>query len=506
MRSFRTLLRSTVFTSVLIASVLGLPAAPSIRQKYSGDPDSLAVLQSIKYHALKQSHAYQYVQELSDNIGPRLTGSPGALAACNWAVQKMKKIGLQDVHLEPWRLSRGWHRGIANAELTVPFREPLNIVSYGWVGSTAKGGIEAEVIAVNSDALGDEIKQHAKNWKGKILFLTPLSLKRTNPIRVFSQLGSLLTAASKAHAVAVISSTGRPGTMLTHTGPAVFRDIYFPIPLVDIAPEHNQLLQRFFAARKPVMINIDVENTVSPSTVLSYNVVGDIPGSVHPDEYVILGAHIDSWDLATGSVDDGFGVASVLGSAEAIAAQQVRPLRTIRFVLFTGEEEGLLGSLAYVQTHRKELPNIITAFAMDWGTGLISKFPLAGHEELTSSFEHFSQIISDITEVHVDSSYLSFTDGYSFTMAGVPGIAPLLNSPTYAMVGHSAADTLDKIDRKYLAQDTAIYAAMGFWVANYPSRLGIQWTPQQAAKILTRDNQKTMLDLFGLWPHVTGKG
>lgn len=491
-------------------SLLGFAAVllagnPTAGQKSSGDPDSLAILQSIKFHALKQSQSYRYVQELSDNIGPRLTGSEGALAACKWAVEKMKKIGLQDVHLEPWRLSRGWTRGTANAELTSPFRLPLNVVSYGWVGSTAKGGVEAETIAVNSDALGDEIRQHAKNWKGKVLFLTPMGIKRTNPIRVFAQLGSLLTAAIKAHAVAVISSTGRSGTFLTHTGPAVFRDSYFSIPLVDIAPEQNQLLKRLFVSKKLVKIKIDVQNSISPSSVLSYNVVGDIPGAVHPDEYVLLGAHIDSWDLGTGSVDDGFGVASVLGAAEAITAQQIRPIRTIRFALFTGEEQGLLGSLAYVQTHRREIPNTICAFAMDWGTGPISKIPLAGHEELVSSFEHFSQLVMDLSEVKVDTTYLSFTDGYAFTLAGVPGIAPLLNSPTYAMVGHSGADTLDKVDRKFLAQDTALYAAMGFWVANYPSRLGIQWMPQQTVKVLTRDNQKTMLDLFGLWPHVNGK-
>ena len=504
MRTFRSFIQLSI---ILLAGAFAFCASGNLGhfQGNSGDPDSLAILQSIKFYAQKQSRAYAYVQELSDTFGPRLTGSDSANAACKWAMQKMKKAGLQDVHLEPWRLSRSWQRGVANAQLVAPFTVPLNIASYGWVGSTKKGGVEADIVAVNSDAIGDEIKQHAKFWQGKVLFLTPLSVKHVNPIRVFSQLSSLLAAAIKAHAIAIISSSGRPGTMLPHTGPPTFHDAYFAIPVVDIAIEHQQLLQRLLLSRRPIRIRIDVENTVSASSVLSYNVVGDIPGSEHPDEHVILSAHLDSWDLGVGSTDDGVGVAAVLAAADAITAQQIRPKRTIRFILFTGEEEGLLGSLAYVQSHRTELKNDPCAFSMDWGTGPITKFPLAGHDELVSSFEHFSQTITDIGAVQVDTSYLSFTDGFAFTLAGVPGIAPLQNSPTYAMIGHSAADTLDKVDRKYLLQNTAIFAALGFWVANYPSRLGIQWTSDQTAKNLTKDNQKAMLDLFGLWQYVTPK-
>jgi len=505
MQTRRTVFRSIALT-IALAIVPGLQAYSClVLQGNSADPDSVVLLQAIKVQALQHSMAFSYVKELSDTLGPRLTGSVQAKAACEWAVQKMKRIGLQDVHQESWRLGRSWQRGPATAKLLLPFQVPLNIASYGWVGSTKPGGVEADVVTVNSDLISVDIKQHSKSWSGKILFMAPLGPKHINPLRVYSQLELLLTAAVKVHAVAVIYATGRPGVMLTHTGPAVFHDTFFPIPVLDIAPEHQQLLQRLLGENKVVRIKLDVENTVSPNSVLSANVVGDIPGAEHPEEVVLLCAHIDSWDLGTGAIDDGFGVASILAAADAILGQQVRARRTIRLVLFTGEEEGLLGSLAFVRSHHADLKHIVCAFAVDWGSGPIVKIPLAGHDEMVTPFQRFARSVSDLGEVQVDTSYLSFTDGYSFTLAGIPGIAPLQDSPNYVMVGHSAADTLDKVDRKNLVMDTAMVAAMGFWVANYPTRLAAPWTHDQTINALVRDNQKTLLELFGMWPSLPAK-
>ena len=475
------------------------------QQENSTDPDSLYSLLEIKNLALHKTHPYSFVRELSDVIGPRLTGSTGAESACKWALEKMKRIGLQEVHAEPWRLDHPWQRGIANADLQVPYHLNLNVSSYGWVGSTKKGGVEADVVAVNSDEIPKEISSKTKSWAGKILFLVPLSAKHVNPLRSFAQLGSLLSAASKVHAVAVISPSGRPGSMMTHTGPPTLTQSYFPMPTVDMAPEHQQLLQRLLATKQEVRIKLNVQNQVSPTSKLSSNIVGDIPGAEHPEEVVIVAAHLDSWDLGTGTVDDGVGTAAVLASAEAILHQRVRPLRTIRFVLFTGEEQGMLGSLAYQKIHQAELKNTLCAIAIDWGAGPIVKIPLAGHDELTGAIQHFAMTIQDLGNIGVDTSYLSFTDAYSFTLSGIPGIAPLQNSVTYPMVGHSASDTFDKVDRKTLEQNTAILATLAFWIANHPSRLGLRWTPTETKKNLTRDNQKPLLELMGLWSNIPSK-
>jgi len=486
----------------LFSAITLLASTPAGIGQAGPDPDSKAALEEIKAQTLSQSPAYAYVQELSDTFGPRLTGSVQAAKACEWAEQKMKGIGLKNVHLEPWHLSHGWQRGRAFAQLTAPFRLDLNITSYGWVGSTKAGGVDADVALVNDDQLGEEIKRHAASWRGKVLLLAPLGPTHKNGIRTYSELGGLLTAAAKAHAVAVISAAGRPGVMLTHTGPALFYDSYVPIPVVDIAAEHQKMLVRLLTQKKTVRMKIDVENEVTAGSVMSPNVVGEIPGFEHPEEVVLLCAHIDSWDLATGAVDDGEGVAAVLGAANAILVEHVRPRRTIRFVLFTGEEEGLLGSLAYVRTHKAEMKNVVASFAIDWGAGPITKIPLAGREELEPAYRHFTQLVADLGDIQVDHTYLLFTDAYSFTLAGIPGVALLQNSPDYSTIGHSAADTLDKVDKKNLIQNTAFLACISFWSANYPNRLSKPWTPAATEAALIRDNQRTMLQLFSLWPFV----
>ncbi len=401
-------------------------------------------------------------------------------------------------------MSKGWQRGHAFCQVTAPFAMDLNVVSYGWTGSTKRGGINADVVAVNSDDLPGEIQKKAQGWSGKVLFLAPLSAKHVNPLRVFSQLPKLLNSASQAHAAGVITGSGRPGVMLTHTGPAAFKDSYFPIPVLDVASEHQITIQRLLALKRPVRVKLDVDNTVVPSGTECFNVVADIPGAEKPDEFVILAAHLDSWDLSPGAVDDAAGVGTVMAAADAIVSQSVRPTRTVRVVLFTGEEEGLLGSLAYMRMHRLEAGKIVAAYVCDWGTGPMTKIPLAGHQELVSPLQHFTQTVSDIAQLSVDSSYLVFTDAYSFTLAGIPGVAFLQNSPDYVQIGHSAADTVDKVNKKNLSTNTAILGCLGYWTANYPSRLGLTYNRGQVAASLKRDGQQPVLELFDLWKLASG--
>jgi Zn-dependent M28 family amino/carboxypeptidase len=195
---------------------------------------------------------------------------------------------------------------------------------------------------------------------------------------------------------------------------------------------------------------------------------------------------LDSWDLGTGAIDDGFGIAAVLAAAHSIVSSGIKPKRTIRFVLFTGEEQGLLGSKAYVQGHRSELQNIVCAFILDWGNGPITKIPVAGHDELRTPLEHLFQSMPNLASIKVGSGFLMSTDAYAFTLAGLPGIAPLQDSPTYIMVGHSAADTLDKVNPEVLTQDSAVLAVLAFWFADHRQRLGSLWPGPEIARKLSQ--------------------
>ena len=446
--------------------------------------------------AAMQSGAYADVTDLSDRIGPRVTGSAAAAGATAWALQKMRVAGLKNAHVENWDMSRGWQRGFARAELIRPFQLPLDVVAYGWTGSTA-GTVEAGIVPVDADAVADEIQNNSSRWADKILFVVARGARHMDGLTAFAELPKLAQTAARVHASAVIRRDPRPGVSL-HTGPVGFGDASFAVPMLDIAPAQQLLLERLLNEGAAVRIRIEVQNTITRGAVISANVVGEIPGREHPEQVVIIGAHLDSWDLGTGAIDDGFGTAAVLGAARALAGSA--PRRTIRFVLFTGEEEGLLGSRAYVEAHRAEMANVVCAFVLDWGQGPITAMPVAGHGEMLNALQELARALAPVQPLKITEGYLDFTDAYAFTLAGVPGIALYQQSEDYTTIGHSAADTLDKIDADVLARDTAVIAGSVWWVADLPDRVGEAWPPEKTAQVLTRDRQRRALEMLGMWP------
>jgi carboxypeptidase Q len=422
--------------------------------------------------AAQSTHAYGWLTELTDGIGPRLTGSAQAARAAEWAAARMREMGLANVRLEPWTLRSGWERGTASAELTAPFRLSLSVASYGWTGST-RGAVEAEVVAADGG-----------NWAGKVVLL-----------HEGQRLADVVKAAEKSGAVAVVARDRRPGMMLTHTGPVAFGagDEPVAIPVLDIAEEQQKLLERLLASGKPVRLRIAVENRFRNGPVTAHNISGEIRGRERPDEVVVIAAHLDSWDLGTGAIDDGTGVAAMLGAAEAIA-RGPQPRRTVRLVLFTGEEQGLLGSRAWVRQRAAEMPNTVCALAVDWGAGPIRSLPVAGHEELKRDLAPVAE------ELHLElpDGFLTFTDAYSFTLAGVPGLAFYQRSPDYTTVGHSAADTLDKVDRATLERNAATVARAAFWIADRQERVGVWWAREEIPRRLA--GERKLLEELGIWP------
>jgi peptidase M28-like protein len=275
----------------------------------------------VKAQALQHPSSYAFLKELSDGVGPRLTGSVEDSRAAEWVLQTMHAIGLQHVHAEPWHLEHGWKRGFACAQLLSPFPLELTVTSYGWAGSTPTGGVEAEVIEVS---------------------------------------------------------------------------------------------------------------------------------------------------------------------------------RTIRIVLFTGEEQGLLGSRAYVQEHQAEADSVLCALVLDWGNGSITKYLFGGHDEFAAPLRHLINSVADVAAVRTGNGYLTYTDAYAFILAGIPGITPFQDSPNYTLIGHSAADTLDKVEADILERDSALLALGSLWIADYPTSIGRHWSPEKTAQMLSE--QRTALRALGLWP------
>jgi carboxypeptidase Q len=321
----------------------------------------------------------------------------------------------------------------------------------------------------------------------KILLVVPKDPKHADLFKGMSKFPILMSAAAERHVLAIVAADWRPGIVLPHTGPVGFAGSASDIPVVSLANEQEQLISNIIDSGHPVRIKLDIQNTFSAGPVPSHNIVGEIRGSQNPEQIVIVSAHLDSWDLATGAIDDGFGVAAVLGAAHSIISSGVKPKRTIRFVLFTGEEQGLLGSKAYLQAHPGELHNVICAFALDWGNGPITKIPLAGHEELRTPLEDLFRSMADLASIKVVSGFLMSTDAYAFTLAGIPGIAPFQDSPNYSMIGHSAADTLDKVNPQVLTRDSATLALLALWLADHPHRLGSIWPAEEIDRKLSEN-------------------
>jgi len=463
---------------------------------------TLPALTAIAGQGMMQSHAYEELQELADQIGGRVTGSPQAALAVQWGVATMRALGLQNVRAEKWMMKRGWTRVSATARLTLPVHRNLTISSMGWTGSTPAGGSEAEVVPVNDFQLDQEMKDNSAKWAGKILLVIQRGEPSKDREQRFIKFGEFLKAAYSAHALAVIGGQGgsrAEGMHLTHTGILGYETL-FDVPVVSITAEDQALIERFLDQHKSVRIRMDVQNKVTDGPVESANVVGDIPGVEHPEQIVIVSGHLDSWDLSDGATDDGTGVATTLGAAEAVLKSGFKPRRTLRFVLFTGEEQGLLGSLAYTRMHKSEMPDHVAAIVLDDGQGPVVKLTLGGRKDLVPAVKKFVDSIKAFGEVTVDDGVVFEEDSGSFTLEGLPGISALQDSPEYRYTHHSEVDTLDKVKDSILIQDATVLALTGFWIADRPERLASPWTPEQTAKMLIERHEDTELKALGMWP------
>jgi len=458
-------------------------------------------LVKIAGEAMIDSHAFQYLTELSDDIGSRVTGSPADRKAEQWGVAKMKAMGLENVHTEKYQLWRGWTRGMAQGELLEPIRRPLHVDAMGWTGSTPAGGAEGQVITVNLFDIEEEVK-HASRLSGKIVLVIMQGAPKKNEDSLFAIFGDFLKAAGKAGAVAVIggqAGSKASGMNLTHTGILGF-DADFSIPVLSMTAEDQGQLERYVESGKKVLVRFNVQNTFSNGPAESANVVGEIRGRESPEQVLVVGAHLDSWDLSEGTTDNGTGSASVLGSAEAIVRSGMRPRRTIRFVLFTGEEEGLDGSFAYMKQHQSEIANHLGNLVLDDGQGPVKEFMLGGRDDLVASFRPFAQSLGSIGKIPVNDKVESGTDTLPFSMAGLPGINMNQDSPDYKYTHHSSADALEAVKPEVLAQNAMLMALTAYWIADRPERFASPWPAEKTAKMLRAQHQYEMLNAFHIWP------
>ena len=478
-------------TCIAVGIALLASASSSVRAQSVQDTRTVEAVRAVDQEA-DRLDPLQFVQTLTQRFGSRLTGSDSEHQSAAWVLEELRRAGLSQVHAETWTLHRGWKRLHAYARLTKPYGIKMNVASYGWSGST-HGAVSGEVVLFDGNATLTE--EATREWNGKVVLVAPLS---KDGIRGVADAPALAAWAEKAHAVAVIEGITRPGGIL-HTGPIGFPGRESAVPILDMPEAQRQSLEDLVKHGAKPEVSLDIANRFTKGSISAENVVGEIVGAAHPEHVVLVGAHLDSWDLSPGATDDGTGVAAVIAAARAIHASGVRPDRTIRFVLFTGEEQGLLGSQAYVEQHRAELPNLVCALVMDWGAGPITRIPLAGHPEMEEPLKDLFQADEAFKSINTSSGFLTFTDGFAFTFAGLPGIGLLQNSPNYDRDAHSTEDSLGAVNVPALRFNTRVLASSAIWLADVKQRPGTAFTKAENEQALRP--VRSALQMLGVWPY-----
>jgi carboxypeptidase Q len=491
--------RKLVLTALIVAA--NCTFARELSPPNSAEADTTKpALVKIAGNATMDSLAFQYLTELSDDIGARLTGSPQGQKGITWGLAKMNSIGLENVRAEKYSVWKGWTRGTAEASILTPTPRKLTVAAMGWTGSTPAGGVDADLTTANVFDLEHDIK-NAKSYRGKVVFLWAQGKPKGGIGTIFGQIGDFLRAANREGALAVLTGDYgfKPeGLSLAHTGILGF-GADFAIPFGELTREDQGQLERYLLAGKTVRVHVNIQNKFTNGPVESANVVGEITGREHPEEIVVVGGHLDSWDLSEGTTDNGTGVAAALAAADAIVKSGVHPRRTIRFVLFTGEEQGLLGSLAYVKQHSGELKNHLGAVILDFGQGPVKEFQLGGRYDLIETFEPFADSLKNIREIKVSDKIELETDTAPFILVGLPGINLDQDSPDYKYTHHTAADALEAVKPDVLSQNAAIMALTAYWLADRPDRFASPWPSEKTARVLRETGQYESLKAFGLW-------
>jgi hypothetical protein len=447
--------------------------------------------------AMNRSQVMRNLQYLSDVIGPRLSGSPAMRRANEWTASQFKKYGLTAA-LEPFNFGVTWERGAASLRLTAPFQRGITAHSWGWTEGTGGKTISGPVVLTDLST-PESLAIYRDKVKGAWVLPRPAfpiwnpdgpPMTEADSIKLDEQIKQRrqLTADTSAPAVQarrqfqidlpyMLKSAGALGTLqdgakehalMTMSGSP---NRVAPLPNLVISHEDYAMLERLILAGVTPGVEGRVENRIGKSPVQQWNTVAEIRGSTQPGQVVILGAHLDSWDLGTGVTDNGTGSMVVLEAARVLAQSGRKPKRTIRFILFSGEEQGLIGSRAYADAHSKTADSIQAVLVIDNGTGAITGQALQGRKDLEGLWRQLLAPVAALDADSVREAVKSGTDHLSFVPYGVPAFNFDQQRRGYDHTHHSQSDTYDKAVEGDLKQAAAVMAITAWELANLPELL-----------------------------------
>ena len=415
--------------------------------------------------SVSDGKSQEYASELTA-IGPRLTGSARYQRAAGWAADRFRAVGLTRVGLEPFTMERGWERVSARARILAPVERALHVASLGWMPSTPEGGFDADVIALDTFALDAR-----RSLLGRLVLL-PDGDPPGDPAAAARTRHGLSMALRAAGALAMLSPDTDAGNDLSARAFG-FGAVVGVLPAAQIGHDDAQDISERLA-RGPVRLSLELINRITPGAVSVDNVIADLSGRDRPGEWVLVGAHLDSWDFGSGAQDNATGVAMVLEAARAIAALKRPPRRSIRFALWGGEEQGQIGSTAYVRAHAFELDRAVAALNTDAGTGRMIGWTAPGRADVVRAVRTLTKdFLEELGAGTFDESlrYAFQSDGAPFILAGIPTLDLNADDATYEAIHHKAADTVERVDVRALAAGAAAVAATAYAIADAPGRM-----------------------------------
>jgi hypothetical protein len=437
-------------TKHLFAAFLLASAAPSLAQPA---PTQVAQLRD---DALKDNYAWDIVEGLTTEVGPRMAGTEAEARAREWAVKKLKAMGFANVRIEPFDMPV-WTRGAEGAEILTPFPQRMVITALGNSASTPPEGITGEIVGFNSMAEFEAAP--ADEVRGKIVFVSH-AMPRTQDGSGYGVVGGPRrrgpSVASKEGAIAsVIRAIGTDYHRNPHAGVQTFADGVKPIPAGALSIPDAEQLQRILKRGKPVTMHLTLVSQVTQGK--SGNVIAEVPGRDPKAPFILVGGHLDSWDQGTGAIDDGSGVAITTAAAKRIM-DAGRPLRTIRIVWFGAEEVGLFGGIDYQKKHGTELHYAIAE--SDFGADRIWKVDSKLGKDREAEAKALQIALAPLGIVPGSLEKADGSDIEPLLNAGLPGVGLSQDGTHYFDIHHTPDDTLDKIDPEALRQNVAAWTAM----------------------------------------------
>jgi len=447
--------------------------------------------------ALGDSPLEENLRYLTDAIGGRVTGSPAASRATRWAVEAFHRAGIEDVRVEKFSVPAGWSEGATRVEILTPDPFVVHAVSIGWSPATPPGGVTADVVDVGAGDDAGFAKAGAATKGAIVLVRTNTLTTWEDLLHEYTVVPGIIERAVHSQAAAIFWMSTRP-TMLLYRHTMAFDGNIEALPQAVIAREDAGRMARFLAAKQNVRVHFDLPNRIT-GPVESENVIAEIHGAGKPAEFVVLSAHLDSWELGTGALDNGCNTALVIDAARVIHESGSVPRRSIRFILFTGEEQGLLGSWAYARAHRDELDRMIAAVNFDAGIGKVTGFSLGGRADALPAVKDALLPLKSLDAYDFTLDTDDGSDQFDFLLEGVPTLNANQEPANYMLNYHAASDTFDKVDIPELKKHVAIAAITTYGLADDPNRIGPRQSRAEIEKLLVATGLAESMKGEGSW-------